>query len=399
MKKILLVAVLAAFAIPVWLLWGPSKVQTSAWTPPPAPKLEGVYAPNQILRDVQRLAVGVGTGPEGLAIDAIGRVYTGYDDGRVIRLERNGASYVDIGNTGGRPLGIDFDHNGDLVVADAKKGLLRFGVGSQAEALATSAADLPFGFTDDIDRGRYGQTVYFTDASSKFPYPAYLTDLFAHGANGRLLRYNNVTHKTTVLLDGLYFANGVAVGPDDQYVLVAETGAYRITRFWLSGPKAGTHDIFIDNLPGFPDNISFNGADRFWVALPALRDPQIDALAGRPLLRKVLARLPGFVQHWLSSKPKHSFVIGLDLDGKVIANLQDDGPQAYAPITSVEEQSPWLYFGSLTEPAIARLPLNRIVPGAPPAPSDLPPAKPEHKVRQDLKEESEDLRKLEDSGR
>ena len=29
----------------------------------------------------------------------------------------------------------------------------------------------------------------------------------------------------------------------------------------------------------------------------------------------------------------HSFVLGIDLDGKVVANLQYEGSDAYAPIT------------------------------------------------------------------
>jgi sugar lactone lactonase YvrE len=53
-------------------------------------------------------------------------------------------------------------------------------------------------------------------------------------------------------------------------VLVNETGAYRISRYWLTGPKAGTHDMFIDNLPGLPDNLAFNGSNRL-VALYAPR--------------------------------------------------------------------------------------------------------------------------------
>ena len=373
MKKILLLAVFAVFAVfvviavPVWLMLSPSVIAPVAWQPPAAPPLTGPYAANDVLKGLQRLAVGVGEGPEGLAVDATGRVYAGYLDGRVIRLSADGGSYVELANTGGRPLGIGFGPDGGLVVADAKKGLLHIGSKPQADVLATEADGLPLGFTDDVDSARLSKEVYFTDASSKFPFPYYLKDLLEHRPHGRLLSYNVETRQTKTLLSDLYFANGVAVGPDDAYVLVNETAAYRIVRYWLKGARAGTHDIFIDNLPGFPDNLSFNGRDRFWVALPSLRDPQLDALAGRPLLRKLMARLPGRVQGWLQSgKPKHSFVLGLDLNGHVVVNLQYAGEDAYAPITSVEERGPWLYFGSFSERAIARLPLNRIDPDTPP---------------------------------
>ena len=40
-----------------------------------------------------------------------------------------------------------------------------------------------------------------------------------------------------------------------------------------------------------PDNLSFNGDDIFWVAMPALRT-NFDEMAGKPGLRKLLSRLP-----------------------------------------------------------------------------------------------------------
>ena len=105
-------------------------------------------------------------------------------------------------------------------------------------------------------------------------------------------------------------------------------------------------------------------------------------------MRRLVARLP----HWLQPGPKkHSFVLGLDLDGKVVANLQYKGDDAYSPITSVEERGPWLYFGSLSETAIARLPLNRAVPGAaaPPPGWESAPAKPTGTTRE-VEEDDDD---------
>src|SRR4029077_10758201 len=121
--------------------------------------------------------------------------------------------------------------------------------------------------------------------------------LLAHDASGRLMQFNVTTGQTRVLLKGLHFANGVAVGPDDAYVLVAETGEYRVLRYWLKGDKAGTSDVFIDNLPGFPDNITYNNRDRFWLALAAPRDALLDQLLpGSFFERKLLSRIPGWLQ-------------------------------------------------------------------------------------------------------
>lgn len=376
MKKRAITAVgllLAAFL--AWLLAWPTGMEPMAWTPPPAPPLEGVYAYNEKLKGIQRLASGIGKGPEAVNVDAIGRIYTGYADGRVVMLSADGASYAEMTDTGGRPLGISFAPGGGLVIADAKKGLLH--LGKKLTELATEADGVPFGFTDDVDNARSGKNVYFTDASHKFGYGEHMKDLLEHGANGRLIEYNVATRQTRVLLSGLHFANGVAVGPDDAYVLVNETAKYRVLRYWLKGEKAGTHEVFIDNLPGFPDNITYNNRGLFWLAIFAPRDALLDELLpGSPYLRTVISKLPAFLQ----PRPKlHAFALGLNLEGEVVANLQYAADDAFAPITSVREHGPWLYFGSLTYPAIGRLPLSQALPDAPPPPAgweQLPELKP-----------------------
>jgi sugar lactone lactonase YvrE len=387
-KIVLLVLALVLLYVLAW----PTGMDPVAWNPPPPPSLsDGVYAYNEKLKGIQKLAVGAGVGPEAVNIDAVGRVYAGYKDGRIVMLSPNGASLTEMANTHGRPLGITFGPNGGLVIADAKKGLLHFG--QKLRRLAKEADGVPFGFTDDVDNTRLDKNVYFTDASSKFGYGKHMVDILEHGANGRLLEYNVASKQTRVLMSGLHFANGVAVGPDDLYVLVNETAEYRILRYWLKGEKAGTQDVFIDNLPGFPDNITYNDRGTFWVALFAPRDKMLDdLLPGNRYLRTVVAKLPAFLQ---PRPKKHAFVLGLDTTGKVVANLQYAGDDAYAPITSVREKGPWLYFGSLMYPAIGRLPLNQVEPGAPPPPlgwEQLPEAKvvPKQKTREDLEEEREE---------
>ena len=363
MKRLLQVLLLLA-ALTAYLLAWPTDVDPQVWTPSPDPGLTGVYEYNEKLKDIQKLLPGAGVGPEGVNVDAVGRAYGGFNDGRIITVAANASSYTVLGNTLGRPLGISFGPRGGLVIADAKKGLLH--LGQNVTVLATESDGIPFGFVDDVDNTVMTREVFFSDASSKFGYGEHIADALEHGAHGRLLRYDFDTRKTTTLLKDLYFANGVAVGPDDAYVLVNETTEYRVRRYWLKGDKAGTSDVFIEGLPGFPDNISFNGRDKFWLALYAPRDKLLDQLADKPFLRKVVSRLPS----WLQPSPKkHSFVLGLDLEGKVIANLQYAGSDAYAPITSVREFGPWLYFGSLSYPGLGRLPLNTVVPGATPPPS------------------------------
>ncbi|MGL6243144.1 SMP-30/gluconolactonase/LRE family protein [Pseudomonas sp.] len=351
-STLLLVLIIALGA---FLLLFPTSIQPVAWTPPPAPSLaSGVYADNQRLKGVERVGPADIDGPEALLLED-NVLITGLHDGRLIRTSLDGKDIKVLADTGGRPLGLARHPNGMLVIADGVKGLLSLDAQGRLIALTTAAGNVPFGFTDDVVIDKSGHYAYFSDASSRWGYGEDGQAIIEHGSDGRLLRYDFQTGKTTVLLDKLEFANGVTLGPGDSFVLVNETGAYRITRFWLSGPKTGTHDVFIDNLPGMPDNLAFNGQDRFWVALYAPRNALLDATAPHPFVRKMIARamtvLPKPVE-------KRAFALGLDVDGKVIANLQDGSTGNYSPITTVREYGEWLYLGSLKAKNMARLPLT-----------------------------------------
>jgi sugar lactone lactonase YvrE len=348
----LFLAALVAIVVLYLLLW-PVPISPLAWTPPTAPPLTGPYQKNLLLSGVDRLSLvppGTGFAPEDVALDGENRIYAGLDDGRIIRLQADGTSPQVFSNTHGRPLGLAFDPNGNLIVADAIKGLLSIAPDGSVSVLTTGADGVPFGCTNDLDVAADG-TIYFTDASSKFPLSNFTADLLEHRGNGRFLAYDPKTKTTRTLLSDLYFANGVAVSPDQSFVLVVETGAYRVHRVWLGAPKNGQAEIFIDNLPGFPDGISSNGRDKFWLALVTPRDQALDKLLPHPFLRKAVLRLPKLLQ---PAPQRYSFVLGLDLNGRVIDNLQNGSPDCYAQIANAVERQGSLYFGSIGESTIGR---------------------------------------------
>jgi sugar lactone lactonase YvrE len=155
-------------------------------------------------------------------------------------------------------------------------------------------------------------------------------------------------------MDGLYFANGVALSSDESFVLVSETYRYRIQRYWLRGPRAGRSDIFIDNLPGFPDGVSSNRQGTFWVAMATPRKSLVDAMHPYPFLKNALAKLP----RSLWPKPvRYGLVLGLGEDGQVAFSLHDPGGERVHMVTSVEQRGDHLYLGSLTNDRIARVPV------------------------------------------
>lgn len=340
-------------AVVLYLMLWPVPIDPIAWTPPPAPVLAGPYALNDGLVGGRRLLDGVGRGPEDVAFDADGRLYTGFEDGRIFRLELPDGQPELYADTGGRPLGMVFDATGSLIVADARRGLLAVGSHGDVRVMATEAGGVRFGFTDDLDIGPDG-TIYFSDASSKFGYGEDRLDILEHGGQGRLLAHDPDSGTTRVLLDGLQFANGVAVDAGGTFVLVAETGSYRVRRHWLSGPQAGTGGVLIDNLPGLPDNINLTRDGRLWVALVSPRVPAVDALAPRPALRKVVLRAPEFLQ---PDAIRHGLVVEVSRDGLPIRSLHDPSGTV-ALVTTAMEREGRLYLGSYRDPSLWEVPLR-----------------------------------------
>jgi len=329
-----------------------------AWKAPPNSGYSGPFARNERLRGIQALPIGGNHGPEDVALDAQGRIYASTHEGRIVRLQADGSNPEDWIDTGGRPLGIEFDTNGNLIVADAFRGLLLITPDGNITELATEADGIPIRYADDVDVSADGK-IYFSDASTKFgakewggTYEASLLDLMEHGGHGRLLVFDKTDGKAKTLLDELNFANGVAVGHDQTYVLVNETGNYRVIRYWLTGPKKGLAEPFIEGLPGFPDNISSGFDGLYWVALASPRNPLLDKLSDKPFLRKVIQRMPAFI------RPKavaYGHIILIDEHGEVVKDLQDSSG-SYPINTSVTETEDYLYIGNLVSPFIGRLP-------------------------------------------
>ena len=317
------------------------------WQPPTDAGMRGPFAANDILQDVEVLPVP-GAGAEDVAVGEDGSLYTGTREGYLLRVSPDGRHVERIAQTGGRPLGIEVHPDGSLVVCDAHRGLLRVHPGSGTiEILVDSINSTPMKFTNNCDIAADG-SIYFSDSSQYFGIEEFKGDLLAHTGSGRLIRYAP-DGAVEVLMEGLDFANGVALAPDDSYVLVAETGSYQVTRLELSGPHAGRRSVIIDNLPGIPDNMSTGDDGVFWMALPSVRNALLDRLLPRPgFLRKAVWALPDRLQ---PEANRITWVIGLDGEGRVLHNLQGPGTD-YHYVTGVREHQGRLYLGSLVEPGI-----------------------------------------------
>jgi hypothetical protein len=214
MKRFILrVGILLVVVLLAYLLTWPVPINPAAWTPPPAPELTGQYAQNSELTRIQKLPVNA-FGPEDVAIDGQDRLYCGTGDGQIFRLQPDGTRPEVFANTHGRPLGLIFDHDRNLIVADAIKGLLSITADGTVTTLSTEADRVPFRCTNDLDVAADG-TIYFTDASYKFPLTQLKADVLEHQPNGRFLAYDPRTRQTRVFIKRFVFRQwrGCQSGP------------------------------------------------------------------------------------------------------------------------------------------------------------------------------------------
>ena len=333
----LLLAYLLFWPVPFDPVAGPVRADNPAGS--------GVYAKNNRLAAAQLIPTG--HGPEGIVLDAEGRIYTGLHNGDILRQTPDGGFEV-LANTGGRPLGLNFDAAGNLIIADAIKGLLSLSPDGTLTTLAIDFEGKPMLFVDDLAIASDGK-IYFSDASARHSYGADILEVFERRPSGRLMVYDPETAQLTRLLDNLYFANGVALSADEDFVLVNETFEHRIMRYWLKGPKRGTSDVFAENFPGYLDNITEGPDGSFWLAVVSARSDDLDALVPRPFMRKIVYRLMQLTG--ASPAAQHSYAVKLSADGQALDSLEDDSGHIYM-MTSVLQSGDKLYLDSLTMDAL-----------------------------------------------
>ncbi|WP_185994830.1 SMP-30/gluconolactonase/LRE family protein [Nocardioides campestrisoli] len=294
-----------------------------------------------------------GEGAEDVVVARDGTVLTGTADGSIWRLRPDGSRIDLVARTGGRPLGLELFDDGDLLVCDARRGLLLVGPGGGIEELVTEVDGQPMRFCNNAAIAADG-TVWFSDSSRLYGVDRWKDDFVQDTRTGRLLR-RDVDGTVTVALDGLAFANGVALSRGEEFVAVAETGGRTVVRLWLTGDRAGRRDLLCDDLPGYPDNISRGSDGLIWVTLASPRDPMVESLKRAPMaLRKAVTRIPERLQ----PMPQRTIrVRAYDDDGRLVHDLDVDHP-GYHMVTGVREHGGQVWMGSLHEPAVAVLDLS-----------------------------------------
>jgi len=352
---------LVALLIPTMMLYSSSPyynmVKFVEYHPPPQMPFEGVFAPNDKLKKTEYLAKGQVDAPESVTFDDEGNIYAGCADGYIYKIFPGNNTVEQYAAVGGRPLGLNFDKDKNLIVADSLKGLVSVHpVTRQVTILTGHAGGKPIFFADDVEVAKSGK-IYFTDASTIGPVqnkdrwisliPSVVA-IIANEPQGRLIEYDPATRQTKVLLEGLVYANGVTLSKNEDFILIAETGRPSIHKYHISGPKAGTSEYVAKNLPGIPDGLNTAPDGRFYVSFYSLRSP-VEYLHPYPFIKKVAIALFPFLP--LVPKPV-GFVGIMDENGNFVDSLMDLNGEVTHTITDCHEKDGKLYFGSLTVPWI-----------------------------------------------
>ncbi|KAK8944372.1 hypothetical protein KSP39_PZI007757 [Platanthera zijinensis] len=333
----------------------------------PAPFPRGLDSPESLVAEEEhpavlggaseRLGDGLLPGPEDLVYDEKeGFLYTGCRDGWIRRFRPTAAPLdvvvEDWFHVGGRPLGVARSPDGTIVVAEAYQGMLRLNKDGSVSLLADEAEGVKFKLTDGVDISSDG-LIYFTDASHKYHLDAYPLDILEGRPNGRLVSFDSSNNQTTVLARDLYFPNGVSLSPDQWSLIFCETPLRRCRRYHIQGEKKGQIENFVDNLPGYPDNIHYDGDGHYSIAISGRRSKFWDLVMKHPLLRKyliVIVKLVGL------PPLSRAGVLSVSLEGRPKALYSD---RDLSHISSGLKVGRHLYMGSLTEGHVLRLDLSK----------------------------------------
>jgi sugar lactone lactonase YvrE len=298
-----------------------------------------------------------GPGAEDVVVGLHGRdegaVFTGTADGSIWRLAHDGRRVDRVAHTGGRPLGLEVDPDGRLLVCDAHRGVLRVDPRDGAvEPLVTTVAGRPMVFCNNAAVADSGE-IWFTDSSTRYGIERWKDDFVQDTRTGRLLR-RGTDGEVEVVLDGLAFANGVALSRAGDFVAVAETAARTVVRHWIAGDRAGSRDLLVGDLPGYPDNNALGSDGLVWVTIASPRDPLVERLQRGPQwLRRQVTRIPERLQ----PAPKRTVrVQAYDADGRLVHDC-DVATERYHMATGVREHDGRVWLGSLEEGAVAVLDL------------------------------------------
>jgi ribose transport system permease protein len=327
------------------------------------------YALDNRLAAAEAIGLGELEGPEDVVLDEEDHLYCGTRHGEIVRFLAPDYKRSEVfAHTGGFPLGLAFDRAGNLISCVGAMGL--YAISRQGEVTQLSA-ETARSWTSVVDDARVRDPndcdvapdgrIFFTDSTTRYDAHDWALDSIESRPTGRLLCYDPRSGKTSTLLDGYRYANGVSIAHDGQSLFFAESWACRVHRYWFDGPKAGRVECVIRDMPGYPDNINRASDGGYWMAWLGMRTPSFDLALRHPGMRKRMTRrLPQ--DDWLFPNINTGGVVKFDEAGRIREALGDLTGNAHPMVTSMREHKGFLYVGGILNNRIGRY----RIPGADP---------------------------------
>lgn len=327
------------------------------------------YALNDKLRGVETIGLGEVEAPEDVVLDTDDNLYCGNRHGDIIRFFAPDYKRQEVyAHIGGQPLGMAMTQDGTLFVCVGGMGLYRVNPDRSVakvtdetnRSLLSIIDDSRLRLADDLDIAPDGR-IFFSEATVRYEMHEWPTDSLEARGNGRIICHDPRTGKTSTVLRNLVFPNGIVMASDGQSLLFAESWACRISRYWFDGPKKGTVEVVIDDLPGYPDNLNRASDGNYWLAIMGVRSPVFDLAMKRPAFRRRMSKkLPG--DEWLAPNLNTGCIVKISEMGEVLDVMWDQGGENHPMITSMREHRGHLYIGGIHNNRIGRLKLEDVAP-------------------------------------
>jgi len=329
-----------------------------SWQPPIKPILENVLEVNNKLLSSKKIDLKGWYGTEDIIFDKQGNLYTGvhigegdFSDGKILKISPDGLVNV-FYNADSWVAGLHFDSNNNLIALSHKEGLISISPNKEITLLANQDDNgRLFLILNGLDIASDGN-IYFSNTSHEATYDIkYGRKLIMElKQNGALYQYNPLTKKVTTLIDGTHFGNGVVLSKNEDFILMTETTKYRIIKYWLKGEKKGETELFIDNLPGFPNGISIREDGSFWLGFSTKRNDVLDKIHSKTGIKKLIYGLPEFMQ---PKQDEYGLILNLSEQGEILSSFFDSTGKVIPEAGSVKENRGLLYIGGDIVPYIA----------------------------------------------